>query len=103
MLRYSCDLCGKDLCPGVDVRFVVQIEVYPATDPAELTDADLTADALDNLAELLHADGPDAEAAAEIPPARSSHRYDLCPVCHARYVRNPLKRDNEKKFLFSKN
>jgi hypothetical protein len=103
MLRYSCDLCGRDLCPGVDTRFVVKIEVYPATDPVELTDSDLTSDALENLSDLLKAEGPGADIAAEIPPARSSHRFDLCPLCHARYVRNPLKRENEKTFQFSKN
>src|SRR5262245_47516331 len=101
MLRYSCDWCGRDLVPGAEVRFVVKIDVFPATDPSELTEADLSADSLDDLSELLQTDGTEADIAAELPPARSAFRYDLCSKCHARYVRNPMVRENEKTFHFS--
>lgn len=103
MLRYSCDWCGRDLVPGAEVRFVVKIDVYPATDPSELTEADLTSDSLEDLSELLQTEGAEADIAAELPPARTAFRYDLCAHCHARYVRNPMTRENEKKFHFSEN
>ena len=38
MQHFSCDLCGKELLPDVDRRYVVKIEVYAAHDPHELTD-----------------------------------------------------------------
>ena len=32
MRHFSCDLCGKDLTPGTDARFVLRMEVIAATD-----------------------------------------------------------------------
>ena len=34
MIRYSCDLCKRDLDPEDDLRYVVKMEVYAAFDPA---------------------------------------------------------------------
>ena len=30
-------------------------------------------------------------------------RYDLCPDCHQRFVRDPLGKENQHKLFFSKN
>ena len=35
MLHFSCDLCGT---PLHDERHVVKMEIYPATEPRELTE-----------------------------------------------------------------
>ena len=35
MLHVTCDLCGKELRPGEDHRYVVKLEVFAAPDPAE--------------------------------------------------------------------
>ena len=101
MLRYSCDQCGKDLGPEQH-RYVVKIEVNAAND-AVLTDADLADDPVETLSQLLQEHGAHADLSAYLPPERSSFRYDLCSNCHARFVRNPLSREPEKKFQFSKN
>jgi len=53
MLHYSCDLCGKDMTDGADGRYVVHMEVFAAHDPAELTDADLGDDHLEEVGQLL--------------------------------------------------
>jgi len=100
MLRYTCDLCGRDVA---DARFVVKIEVFAAHDPAQLTEADLDDDPIESLSQALQEAGDDADLADQLAPARSALRYDLCPACHKKYLRNPLSRDTEKTFHFSKN
>jgi hypothetical protein len=40
----------------------------------------------------------------ELPvPPRASFRYDLCPECHGRFVRDPLAKDVMPKLHFSEN
>jgi hypothetical protein len=102
MLHFTCDLCGKDLHPGDDHRYVVKIEAYPAHDPAEITEADLDEDHMEAVSQLLHeteANGLDAE----LGETRKNFRYDLCPECHQKFVRDPLGKDTVQKFHFSKN
>jgi hypothetical protein len=53
MLHVTCDLCGKEIRPGEDGRHVVKIEVFAAHDPAEITEADLEADHMEAVSELL--------------------------------------------------
>jgi hypothetical protein len=101
MLRVTCDSCGRELPSGED-RYVVKIEVYAAHDPAELTEEDLDADHLDEMGNLLR----DLEEVGETPcvePSTQQIRYDMCPDCRARYVRDPLGKDAAQKFHFSKN
>ena len=99
MLHFSCDLCGKDLTDGTDARYVVRMEVYAATDPARLTDDDLSDDNLEAVGELLRdADDADPEPA----PAYKKLQYDLCPTCHTKFLADPLNREAQK-FDFSEN
>ena len=99
MLHVSCDLCGKDLTDGRDARYVVRMEVYPAGDPSQLTDADLSDDNLEAIGELLRdADEADPEPA----PAYKKLQYDLCPGCHKKFLADPLSREAQK-FDFSEN
>ena len=101
MLHYSCDNCGKDLTPGVVARYVVKVEAFAATDPAELTDADLDTDHVEAMAELL-SEIEDGEAAPEPVPARKAMQFDLCPGCYRKYLADPLGKD-VMKFDFSEN
>jgi hypothetical protein len=99
MLHFSCDLCGKTLTDGTDARFVVRMEVYPAGDPAALTDNDLSDDNLEAVGELLR-DGDETDL--EPAPAYQKLRYDLCPSCHRKFLADPLGREAQK-FDFSEN
>jgi hypothetical protein len=105
MLHITCDLCGKELRAGQD-HYVVKIEVFAQHDPAQLTEADLEEDHMEAVSQLLQA-MDDGEAAEAIEPARHSLRYDLCPECRQRYLRDPLNKDLSKeaaqKFDFSEN
>jgi hypothetical protein len=99
MLHFSCDLCGKDLVDGTDARYVVRMEVFPATDPGQLVESDLSDDNLEAVGELLRdADETDPEPA----PAYRKLRYDLCPACHEKFLTDPLGREAQK-FDFSEN
>ena len=53
MLHVTCDLCGKEIRPGDDHRYVVKIEVYSANDPAEITEADLEEDHMEAVSQML--------------------------------------------------
>src|SRR4051794_23758330 len=85
MLHFSCDLCGKELLPDTDRRYVVKMEVFAAHDPRELTEDDLGDDNLEALGEVLEQleDGGDID----VPPAYKQIRYDLCPDCHKKFLR----------------
>jgi len=99
MLHYSCDLCGKDMTDSTDGRFVLNMEVFAAHDPSELTENDLDDDHLEEMGQLLReADATDLEPA----PAYKKLRYDLCPACHQKFLADPLGREAQK-FDFSEN
>jgi hypothetical protein len=103
MLHVTCDLCGKELRPGNDHRYVIKIEVFAAHDPAEITEADLDDDHMEAVSQLLREteDGladPDLE---ERSPR--NFRYDLCPECRTKFVRDPLGKEAAQKFDFSEN
>lgn len=111
MLQYHCDLCGVGLPtaappatasgePGLGHHTV---EIRITAPQQSLTEEDLHEDALESLADLLA-----LEQAGQLPqavdePAEQTHRYDLCPDCHARYRRDPLGVGWRNRILFSEN
>ena len=99
MLHFSCDMCGQ---PLDERRYVVKLETYPAFDPDEITEDDLTEDNLQAVAKLIQK----MELTGEDPLGDEgirSHRYDLCPRCHARFAKDPLGRDTVRRLNFSEN
>src|SRR5438067_12809966 len=80
MLHVTCDLCGKELCPGHDQRFVVKVEVFAAHEPAKITEADLDDDHMEAVSELLR-EMEENEDPDQVEPAYRHFRYDLCPEC----------------------
>jgi hypothetical protein len=103
MLHITCDLCGKELSPGQDDRYVVKIEAFAAHDQSKLTEADLDDDHMEAVSELLQEMAGQPDEADAFPPASKHFRFDLCPNCHKKFVRDPLSKDNSLKFDFSKN
>lgn len=103
MVHVTCDLCGKDLRPGDDQRYVVKIEVFATHDPNQLTEDDLEDDHMEEISQLLSDEecglGDPEEAASG-----SSHlRFDLCPSCRKRFLKDPLSREATLHFTFSEN
>jgi hypothetical protein len=103
MLHVTCDLCGKELCAGQDQRYVVKVEVFPALDPSKMTEADLDEDHMEAVSQLLRdlEDTPDEAGLTE--PVTQHLRYDLCPDCRVKFLRDPLGKESAQKFDFSKN
>jgi hypothetical protein len=101
MLHITCDQCGKELRAG-DNHYVLKIEVYAAHDPAELTEADFDEDHMEEVSQLLQEMEEMGEGEELEPPSRQ-FRYDLCPDCRKKYVRDPLSKEAAQKFDFSEN
>ena len=102
MQHFTCDVCGRPMGAGTDRRYVVKLEVFAAHDPAELTDDDLDVDQLEAVSQLLE-DTADAADPTALAPAFKQFRYDLCPDCHTKVLRDPLNKDAAQKFHFSEN
>jgi hypothetical protein len=102
MLHVTCDLCGKEMSPGDDQRYVVKIEVFAGHNPEEITEADLDEDHMEAVSQLLRDMDDDLED-MDLEPSNHSFRYDLCPECRKRFVRDPLAKESAQKFDFSNN
>jgi hypothetical protein len=100
MIRYSCDLCKRELDPQDDLRYVVKIEVYAAFDAAAVDDEDR--DHLEEIQDILERmeDVSGDEIGDEV---YQQLRFDLCPECRKRFLENPLARETAKAFGFSAN
>jgi hypothetical protein len=101
MLHVTCDLCGKELRPGDDQRYVVKVELFAAHDPAEITEEDLDEDHMEAVSQLLRE--MEENGLEEIDDSQQNFRYDLCAACRAKFARDPLGREVAQKFDFSEN
>jgi 23S rRNA A2030 N6-methylase RlmJ len=99
MVHFSCDVCGRDLTGPDAERFVVRIAAYAGHDPDRVSHADLDDDHMETLAEALE---HDAHARHGDDSGFKAFRFDLCPECHARFLRDPLHRE-ARTLDFSKN
>jgi len=102
MIRYTCDCCGCELDAKSDLRYVVKIEIYAAYDPTTADEEEHDRDHLEELQEILERidDVNDPALSTEVYEQR---RYDLCPECRKRFLKNPLGREAAKAFGFSSN
>ena len=102
MIRYYCDLCKRDLDPERDLRYVVKVEVYAAFDPTVADDEDDDRDHLQEIQDILERLG-DAESEQVGDDVYKELRFDLCPECRRKFVKNPLGRETAKVLDFSEN
>jgi predicted hydrocarbon binding protein len=95
-------MCGKRLEQGEDTRYVLKIEVYAAYDPLELGAEDLEEDHTEEMEDLLEEmeDVPAEDLESEV---YRTYRFDLCPECHAAYLKDPLGRGARLKARFGEN
>ncbi len=101
MIRYTCDLCKRDLDPHGDLRYRVRIEIAAVFDPID-DSVDDDRDHLQEIHDILERmeNVEDEEIADEV------HQYmtfDLCAECRRQFVKRPLGRENTLMFDFSKN
>lgn len=89
MINRICDMCGEPINEG-DLRYEARIEAFAAYDPLNITFDDLLNMNLEE--EIARV----AEACRNISQEElmrqvyTSFRFDLCPKCYRRYIRNPL-------------
>lgn len=102
MVHFTCDLCGKDITAVGESRYVVRMTAYAGFDPNQITEEDLDDDHMEAISELLRDDAAQSAAAAEAP-ARRDFRFDLCPTCHDKFLKDPLGRESVRSLDFSPN
>jgi hypothetical protein len=102
MIHYSCDLCKRPLDAENELRYVVKLEVYAAFDPLSVDDAENDRDNLHDLHEILER-MDDAADEAIGDDVYQQIRFDLCPECRKKFVKNPLGRKPTEKHDFSRN
>ncbi len=102
MVHFTCDLCGKDLTASGDARFVVKIAAYAGFDPTQISEEDLDEDHMEEISDLLQREAglSSDELDAQL---YKGFRYDLCPSCHSRFIKDPLNRDLLRSLNFSEN
>jgi hypothetical protein len=102
MIHFTCDLCGKPLLTDEQTRYVVKIEVYAAYDPMEVAAEDVDGDHSEEINALMdHMKGMSAQEAEE--QVYKKFRFDLCPSCQARFLKDPLFRVARKQARFGDN
>jgi hypothetical protein len=85
----TCDACGAGLLLDSDVRYVLRIEGFAAYDPMELTRQDLERDFDSDMHRVLESlSSLSAEDAMN--QVHRSFRFDLCPGCWGKYLKDPL-------------
>lgn len=101
MIRYSCDCCKRELDPEDDLRYVVKVEVYAAFDPVTNEEED-DRDHLQEIQDILER-LEDTENEYIGDDVYQQLRFDLCPECRRRFLKNPLGREPAKVLDFSEN
>lgn len=102
MIRYSCDLCGRSLDAQNDLRYVVRMEVYAAFDPVASDGEEDDRDHLQEVQDILER-MEDAASDQMGEDVYQQLRFDLCPECRRKFLKNPLGREVAKLCDFSNN
>ena len=105
MVHFTCDLCGKDLTHAHEPRYVVKIAAYAGFDPNQITEDDLDEDHMEAVSELLRREEIEGGSSSGDldAPSFKGFRFDLCPACHLKYLKDPLGKEFVRSFDFSKN
>lgn len=89
MIRYMCDLCKRELDPEDDLRYVVKMEVYAAYSPEQAEEDEDDRDHLQEIQDILER-LEDAQCDQIGDDVYQQLRFDLCPECRKRFIKNPL-------------
>ena len=102
MIHYSCDRCKRIINPEEDLRYVVKLEVEAAMEPLEVDEFDDDRDHLMEVQEILERlEDTDSELVSDDLYQR--RRFDLCPECYRRFIKDPIGHDARAQFGFSQN
>lgn len=98
MIHYSCDRCGKNIDPEMEVRYIVRIEVQASCESCGNESDDHLLD-LEEIIERLE----DSECEAISEEVYHRRKHDLCSGCYQEYKRNPLAMEPQIPIGFSDN
>ncbi len=102
MIRYSCDLCKRELDPQEDLRYVVKIEVYAALAARAGDEDEDDRDHLQDIQDLL--ESLDESGSDQIGEDVSQQlRLDLCAECRKKFLQDPLGREPARTVNFGPN
>ena len=82
-------MCGKLLLVDEDTRYVVEIKVYAAYDPLEITPEDLAKNHRKKMRDIFESMKDKSADELEDEVAKL-FRLHLCPACQKIYLKNPL-------------
>ncbi len=101
MIHHTCDRCKREIDPESDMRYVIRIEIEAAIDDLD-EDFESSVDHLEELSEVLEStdDYCSTPLGEELYQRK---RFDLCGCCYRQYIKNPLARELNVPFGFSKN
>ena len=101
MIQYCCDRCKRVLDTNDEMRYVVRIEIEAKFDGlSEVQDEER--DHLLELDEVLERlESTDTESIDDDVYRRQ--KFDLCPECYRKYIKNPLGRELSAPLGFSNN
>ena len=101
MIHYSCDRCRRAIDAHQAMRYVVKMEIEATLESSAEEPAD-DCDCLHEMDQLLvRLEDHILEEDETVLFQRK--RYDLCPDCYRKFVKNPLGRDSLVPFGFSHN
>ncbi len=100
MIHYSCDRCGKNIDPELEVRYIVRIEVQASCESVgpDHNEADHLLE-LDEILERLE----DSECESIGEEIYQRRKHDLCSGCYQEYKQNPLAMEPQIPIGFSDN
>jgi len=102
MLHHTCDLCGRELLPDEERRYVVKIEVFASCESRDEYDDELDQDHLEEIAQLID-EVDDLDPADWDDGQYQNLRFDLCSDCRRKFLQNPLAREPQGRIGFSDN
>lgn len=101
MIHFTCDRCKREIDSDLELRYTVRLEVQAMLEPSEV-DVQDDRDHLLEIQEVLERldDELDENSGDSVYQRR---RFDLCPNCYRKYMKNPLGREGAPHLSFSKN
>ena len=102
MIHYSCDRCKRIIDPDCNVRYAVRMEVRAVMDDMEVDEPTDDRDHLLEIHEILER-LDDAESEMIGDEVYQRQRFDLCPECYRKYIKNPVGQEAAAQIGFSQN
>lgn len=93
VIHFSCDRCKRTIDAAEQLRYVVRIEIRAALDFEDAIDDEAGRDHLMQIEEILDC-AEDGSSDFVSDDVYQQKRFDLCPGCYRKFVRNPVGRDS---------